>query len=162
MFYSAEFWVLVSFAIFIAIIVYVGGLGRILDALDGRGKRIQAELDEAKRLREEASRVLADYQRRRGEAEGEAQAIVAAARDEAERVAREAQERMSDFVTRRTAAAEAKIAQAETAAMQQVRAAAADTAIRASEAILREEMRGDAGQDLLARSLAEVRGKLHS
>jgi F-type H+-transporting ATPase subunit b len=162
MLYSAEFWVLVAFAMFIAIIVYVGGVTKILDALDARGKRIQAELDEAKRLREEASRVLADYQRRRGEAEGEAQAIVAAARDEAERVAREAQERMSDFVTRRTAAAEAKIAQAETAAMQQVRAAAADTAIRASEAILREEMRGDAGQDLLSRSLAEVRGKLHS
>ena len=162
MLYSAEFWVLVAFALFIAIVVYVGGFTQILGALDARGRRIQAELDEAKRLREEAGRVLADYQRRRAEAESEAQAIIAAARDDAERVAREAQERMNEFVTRRTAAAETKIAQAETAAMQQVRAAAADAAIRTSEAILREEMRGDAGQDLLARSLAEVRGKLHS
>jgi F-type H+-transporting ATPase subunit b len=69
---------------------------------------------------------------------------------------------MSEFVRRRTAAAETKIAQAETTAMQQVRAAAADAAIRVSETVLRDQMRGGTGEELLARSLAEVRGKLHS
>jgi F-type H+-transporting ATPase subunit b len=69
---------------------------------------------------------------------------------------------MTDFVARRTAAAEAKIAQAETQATAQVRAAAADAAIRVSETILRERMTGDAAQSLLDRSLAEVRTKLHS
>ena len=62
----------------------------------------------------------------------------------AERGAAEAQQRMEDFVKRRTAAAEAKIAQAETQAMAEVRAAAADAAIQVSEAILRERMAGDA------------------
>jgi F-type H+-transporting ATPase subunit b len=106
------------------VIWYVGGFTRILDAIDSRGRQVRAELDEAKRLREEAASVLADYQRRQGEAEREAEALVAAAREEAQRIAEEAHTRLADFVTRRTAAAEAKIAQAEIQAGQQVRAAA--------------------------------------
>lgn len=162
MFFTAEFWVLVAFVLFLAIVVGVGGARRILSGLDARGTRIQAELDEAKRLREEAARVLAEYESRRAAAQGEADAIVASARDEAERVAKEAHDRLTDFIARRTAAAEQKIAQAETAAAQQVRAAAAEAAVKVSETVLREEMRGGAAEDLLSRSLREVRTKLHA
>jgi F-type H+-transporting ATPase subunit b len=69
---------------------------------------------------------------------------------------------MTDFINRRTAAAEAKIAQAEQQAFAQVRAAAAETAVRVSETILRETVTGDKAQELLTRSLADVRAKLHS
>jgi F-type H+-transporting ATPase subunit b len=159
---SAEFWVAVAFVIFLAIVWKYGGLRMLTEGLDDRGKRIRAELEEAKRLREEAAAVLADYTRRREEAEREASAIIASAQEEAERTAQEAQERMADFVKRRTAAAKAKIAQAETQATAQIRAAAADAAIRASETILRERMTGPAAQDLIAKSLADIRTKLNS
>jgi F-type H+-transporting ATPase subunit b len=162
MFFTAEFWVLVAFVLFLAIVWYVGGFKQIMDAIDGRGRLVQAELDEARRLREEAAAVLADYTRRRQEAERDADQMIAAARDEAERVAREAHDRMTDFVARRTAAAEATIAQADVQATQQVRAAAAEAAIKVSETVLREQVRGQSGEDLLVRSLAEIRGKLHS
>jgi F-type H+-transporting ATPase subunit b len=162
MFKEPEFWVAVAFFIFVGIVVYAGGARALFEGIDQRGKRIQAELDEARRLREEAAQVLADYRRRREEAEREAEAIVASAREEAQRSAEEAHQRMADFVTRRTAAAEAKIAQAETQAAAQVRAAAADAAIRVSEAMLRERLTGDAAQNFLNRSLDEVRTKLHS
>jgi F-type H+-transporting ATPase subunit b len=162
MLHDPEFWVTICFVIFLAIVWKVGGFRGMTSGLDARGKRIQAELNEAKRLREEAAAVLADYERRRGEAEREAQDLVASAREEAERIAREAHERMADFVTRRTAAAEAKIAQAEVQAQQQVRAAAADAAIRISENVLREEMRAGAGQSLITSSLGEIRGKLNA
>jgi F-type H+-transporting ATPase subunit b len=162
MLHEAEFWVGVAFVIFMAIAWKMGAFKSVLSGLDSRAKRIRAELDEARRLREEAAAVLADYQRRRGEAEREAEDLVASAREEAERIAREAHERMADFVTRRTAAAEAKIAQAEVQAQQQVRAAAADAAVRISEEVLREEMRAGAGQSLITSSLGEIRGKLNA
>lgn len=162
MFFEAEFWVLVSFLILMGVAWYVGAFRKIIEGLDARGNRIRAELEEARRLREEAAAVLADYKRRRDEAGREAESMVAAARDEAERIAREAHERMADFVSRRTAAAEAKIAQAEVQATQQVRSAAADAAVRVSEAVLREQVRGPLGSELLTRSLGEVRSKLHS
>lgn len=159
---TADFWVLVAFLIFMGVIWYVGGFDKILDGIDGRGRRIRAELDEARRLREEAAAVLSGYTARRAEAEREAEALIASAREEAERTGREAHERLTDFVTRRTAAAEAKIAQAEVQATHQVRAAAAEAAVKVSEAVLREQVRGPLGADLLAKSLAEVKTKLHS
>ena len=162
MFFEAEFWVAVSFFIFAAIVWKVGGLRALTEGLDKRGKRIPAELDEAKRLREEAAQVLADYKKRRGEAEREAEEIISAAKEEAHRTAGEAHQRMEDFVKRRTAAAETKIAQAEAEATAQVRAAAADAAIQVSETILRERMAGEAAQELISRSLADVRTKLNS
>lgn len=162
MFYEPEIWVAVSFLIFVGIALYAGAGRMLTGGLDDRAKRIRNELDEARRLRDEAASVLADYKRRRAEAEKEAEAIVASAREDAERTAAEAHTRMTDFVARRTAAAEAKIAQAEVQAAAQVRAAAADAAVRVSETILRERMTGDAAQDLVRRSLGDVRTRLRA
>ena len=85
------------------------------------------------RLRDEAAKLLAEYQRKQSEAEREAEAIVAEAKAEAERVAAEAKVKMEEFVARRTKLAEAKIGQAEAQALADVRAAAADAAVTAAE-----------------------------
>lgn len=160
MLFEAETWVAVSFVIFVGVVWYVGGFRSLTDALDSRGKRISAELAEAKRLREEAAAVLADYKRRQAEAEREAETIVTNAREEAERLAEEGQRKVADFIARRTTSAEAKIAQAEAQAAAEVRAAAAEAAIQVSETVLRDQMRGSAGETMLAKSLGEVRTKL--
>jgi len=162
MLFEAEFWVLVAFVIFLAIVWKVGGGKALIDAIDSRAVRIRAELAEAQRLREEAQALLASYESRRAEAEREAAEIVTSAREEAERLARETQEKMAEFVKRRTAAAEAKIAQAETQAAAEVRAAAVDAAVRASERVLRNEIKGPAAEALLTRSLGDVRTKLNA
>ena len=159
---TPEFWVAVAFFLFLALVWKVGGFTSMMKAIDGRGLRVQAELDQARRLREEAAALLADYKRRQIEVEREAEALVANARDEAQRIAQETRTRMADFVTRRTAAAEAKIAQAEAQATQQVRAAAADAAVTAASTILRDRVAGPGGADLLTKSLTEVRARLNS
>src|SRR5215210_6760233 len=157
---SAEFWVGVAFVIFWGVLFYFGVPGRVLNQLDSRGKRIADELAEAKRLRQDAERLLKEFESKRAVAEREAADIVSNAREEAERLAREAQEKMADFVKRRTATAEAKIAQAETQAAAEVRAAAVEAAVQASERVLRNEIKGPAAEALLTRSLGDVRAKL--
>ena len=117
---ETEAWVAIAFVIFLGILGYFGAHRRVIDALDQRQARIKAELDEARRLRDEAQALLADYQRKQREAGREAEAIIAGATAEAERMAVEAKTRMEDFVTRRTKMAEAKIAQAETQALADV------------------------------------------
>ncbi len=159
---EAEFWVAVAFLIFCGIVWKAGGFDQIVKGLDGRGERVRRELEEARRLREEAASVLADYKRRRDEAEREAAAIVASAREEAERAAAEGHARLNEFVARRTKAAETKIAQAEAQAAADVRAAAAEAAVRVSETILREKVSGEAAQDLIRRSLGDVRTRLRA
>jgi F-type H+-transporting ATPase subunit b len=156
-----EFWVAVAFVLFLGVIIYSGAHKKILDALDQRSARIKAELDEARRLRDEAGKLLAEYQRKQREAEREAEAIIAEAKAEAERVAAEARVKMEEFVARRTKLAETKIGQAEAQALADVRAAAADAAVAAAETILRDTAKGKVADDLIAKGIADVKAKLN-
>jgi F-type H+-transporting ATPase subunit b len=159
--FNAEFWVAVAFVLFIAVLIKLGAHRVIIGALDDRSARIKAELDEAKRVREEAQALLADYQRRRSEADREADAIVVAAKAEAERVAAEAKAKVEDFVARRTKMAETKIAQAEAQAVADVRAAAADAAVAAAEKILGDTAKGKIADDLIAQGIRDFKAKLN-
>ena len=156
-----ETWVAVAFVLFLGVIVYVGAPKKMLGALDHRAARIKSELDEARRLRDEAAALLAQYQRKQQEAEREAAAIVADAKAEAERVAAESRAKMEEFVARRTKVAEGKIGQAEAQALADVRAAAADAAVTAAERILRDTAKGPIADALVAQGIADVKAKLN-
>lgn len=158
---SAEFWVLVAFVLFVALIVYVGAPGKVIAALDSRAAKIKSELDEARELREEAASVLADYKRKRDEATREAEEIVAAAKKDAAAYAADAKAKAEEFVARRTKAAEQKIALAESQAVAEVRSAAAEAAVAAAEKVLSGEAKGAYGNELFAKGLSEVRAKLN-
>ena len=158
---DAEIWVTLAFLVFLGLLGYVGVPKLVGKALDDRAARIKAELDEAKKLKDEAAQLLADYQRRRQQAEGEAQEIVAGAKAEAERLAVEAKARIEEFVARRTKMAETKIAQAEAQATADVRAAAADAAIAAAERILTQQAKGELANELIAKGIDDVRKKLN-
>ena len=161
MFFEAETWVAIGFVVFVAMLLSIGVHRTIGKALDDRSARIKAELDEARKLRDEAAGLLAEYQRKRSEAEGEAQEIVSGARAEAERLAVEAKARIEEFVSRRTKMAETKIAQAEAQAAADVRAAAAEAAVAAAEKILRQETKGELASRLIARGIDDVGKKLN-
>src|SRR5437588_5082682 len=161
MFAEPEFWVAVAFVIFVGILVYVGVPKMLVSALDDRGKRVQAELDEARRLKEEAQRLLAEYKAKQRQADTEAAAIIEGAKAEAERIAAELKIKMEEFVARRTKMAETKIAQAEAQAVADVRAAAAEAATEAAEKILTESVKGKIADDLVTRGVGEVKSKLN-
>jgi len=161
MFAEPEFWVAVAFVIFVGILVYVGVPKMLLGALDDRARRVQAELDEARRLKEEAQKLLAEYKAKQRQADEEAVAIIEGAKAEAERIAAESKTKMEEFVARRTKMAETKIAQAEAQAIADVRAAAAEAAVTAAEKILTESVKGKVADDLLARGIGDVKTKLN-
>ena len=156
-----EAWVAIAFLCFLGLLAYLGVHRKLMDSLDQRQARIKGDLDEAKRLREEAQALLADFERKGRAAESEAQAIIASAKSEAERLATEAKSRVEDFVARRTKMAEAKIAQAEAQALADVRSAAADAAVAAAEKILSTAAKGKVAEDLLARGIEDVRKKFN-
>jgi len=158
---NAEFWVAIAFLIFVAIAIYVGVHRSILDALDQRSARIRAELDEALRLKQEAQKLVAEYQTRHREAEREAQAIIESARVEAERLATENKTKMEELIARRTKMAETKIAQAEAQALAEVRTAAGEAAVAAAERILSQTAKGKVAEELIQRGIGEVKSKLN-
>jgi F-type H+-transporting ATPase subunit b len=161
MFATAEFWVAVSFFIFVAIIIYYKVPALVTGALDKRSADIAKELDEARRLREEAQALLASYKQKQAEAMKEAEAIVAQARVEAERLAEETHKAMEAQVVRRQQLAEDKIHQAETQAVAEVRAAAADIAINAAREVIAAKVDAAKDNQIVEKSIAELASKLH-
>jgi F-type H+-transporting ATPase subunit b len=158
--FGAEFFVLLGFLVFVGILIYLGAPRILLKALDARGEAIAAELAQAAKLREEATALLASFEKKTAEAEANAAAIVAEARAQAEQLAVEAADRMKDYIARRTKQAEAKIALAEAQAIAEVRSAAADHAAKAAEIVLTDQMQGSQGADLLAREIGDLRSRL--
>lgn len=158
---ETEFWSGVGFFIFVGALIYLGVHTKILNSLDSRQARIKAELEDAKRLREEANALLAEYRRKQQEAEREAAEIVAGAQAEAERLAADAKAKMEDFVARRTKMAETKIAQAEAQALAEVRGAAAEAAVSAAEKILTRTARGPVADALFDQGIRDIKSKLN-
>lgn len=159
--FDATFWAFIALIIFLGLLVYLKVPAMIGKSLDARADRIRGELDEARRLREEASALLADYQRRRKEAEAEAQQIVASAKHEAELITREAKVKTEEFVTRRTAMAEQKIAQAEAQAIAEVKSSAVDLAVEAAQKLIAAKATGKTAEALVASSIGEIKSKLN-
>jgi len=82
-------WVAIGFILFILMLIYFKVPGKITKILDNRAEKIKNELDEARKLREEAQAILADFQKKNNEAEKSAKALI----DEAKKNSKELRER---------------------------------------------------------------------
>jgi F-type H+-transporting ATPase subunit b len=160
-FFTPDFWVAVSFFVFVGVLIKMGVPSMITKALDDRADGVRKELDQARRLREEAQDLLADYQRKQRAADEEAKAIIDQARREAEGMKAESARSLKEQIERRTRLAEEKIARAEAQAVSEVRAAAVDAAISAAERLISDKLEGAGGADLVDRSIRELKGKLN-
>ena len=156
-----EFWVGVGFVLVVALLVWKGVPGMIAKMLDNRAQVIAAELAEAKRLREEALNLLADYRKKAEAAEAEAQSVVNEARAEAGRFAAESRANLAIQIERRAKAAEDRIAQAEAAAMSEIRAQAANAAAAAAEKLIAARMDDKRAAALIESSIKDLGGKLN-
>lgn len=161
MFATAEFWILACLVAFFVILGYFKVHRTVASSLDKRAADIAAELDEARRLREEAQQLLASYQRKQREAMKEAEDIVTQAKAEAEQLAKETRANMEAQVERRTKLAEDKIARAEAQALADVRSVAADVAIGAARRVIAEKVDASADAKLIEKSIADLASKLH-
>jgi F-type H+-transporting ATPase subunit b len=154
-----EVWLLIALVILIAAIWKP--LSRtITGALDGHAAKVRAELEEAKRLREEAQSLLAEHQRQLAAGHDHAHTIVEHARVEAERQAERHRAELEASLARRTEQALGRIAQEEARAIQDVRDQAATLAIRATRRLLADQLDGEQAQALLDRAIEDVGRKL--
>jgi F-type H+-transporting ATPase subunit b len=145
--------------LFIGLLVYLKVPAAIMGMLDQRSQAIGNELHEARRLREEAEKLLAEYQAKRAAAEAEAKEIVATAKEQAALVAEETRASMQAAMARRERQADDRIASAGAKAADDVRAAAAEAAIAAAEKMLRERMNDGAQAALVQEGAADLKRK---
>ena len=140
---------------------YFGAHKKIAVALDARAAAIAKELDDAKALREEAEKVLADYRRKQGDAAKAAEDIVALAGKEAAAMAAETSRAMKEQFERRMKQAQDKIGRAEADAVREVRAAAADAAVTAAQSVIAEKLTPDTAGKLITQSIDALKTRLN-
>ena len=159
--YEPEFWVAVSFFIFLGVLFYFGVHKKLASLLDARAALISKELEEARRLRDEAEKVLADYRRKEGEAVNEAEGIIALAAKEAEMLAAETRKSVKEHFDRRMKLAEEKIARAEQDAVREVRSVAVDAAVAAAQILIVEKLTPERAEKLVSESIDSLKSKVH-
>ncbi|AYC99825.1 F0F1 ATP synthase subunit B [Neorhizobium sp. NCHU2750] len=155
------FFALVGLILFFVLIAYLKVPGMMGKQLDKRADNIRAELAEAKRLREEAQALLAEYQKKRKDAEAEAAALLAAAEREAALLTEEARQKTEEFVARRNALSEQKIKQAEADAISAVRTAAIDVAVAAAEKVIAAKSDKTTQTALFKDAVSKVQSRLN-
>ncbi|GGF97449.1 MULTISPECIES: F0F1 ATP synthase subunit B [Rhizobium] len=158
---DATFWALIGLVLFLGLMVYIKVPGVMAKSLDKRADNIRAELNEAKRLREEAQALLAEYQKKRKEAEAEAAALLAAAEREAALLTEEARQKTEEFVARRNALSEQKIKQAEADAITAVKSAAIDIAVEAAGKVIASKTDKTTQTALFKDAVAKVQSRLN-
>ena len=158
---NAEFWVGVGLLIFLGIVIFVAKAPKAINAaLDAKAAKIQADLDEAARIREEPPRPRPQLKAERAEAEAQAKDMLAAAQEEARRYEAEAKAKLEESLARRQQLAERKIANAEAQAAAEVKAAAADLAAQAAEVVLTKRLSGAKTDPLVDRAISQLGSKL--
>ena len=157
---DAHVWEGVGLVIFVGVLVWLKVPGMAMAALDSRGAKIQAQLDEAKALREEAQALLAQIKVQAEETERQAASMLEMARAEAERMGVEAKAKLDEQIKRRADLAERKIAVAETRAAADVKNAAADLAAEITQAVLTARLAGATTDPLVDQAMAQLATKL--
>jgi F-type H+-transporting ATPase subunit b len=159
--YNTEFVVMIAFLAFIGVLVWLKVPGKLGEMLDRRAGQIRNELDEARKLREEAQAVLASYERKQKEAAEQVERIIHTARDEAQAAADKAKADLKVSIARRLASAEDQIASAQAAAVRDVRDRAVQIATQVAGEILSKGMTAQRGNALIDDAIETVEKKLH-
>ena len=160
-FANAEIWVGIGLIIFFGILIAAGVPKMAGKALDAKAVKIQADLDEAARLRAEAEALLAQIRKEKAEAEAQAAEMMAQAEADARRLEVETKAKLEETLARRQKMAEARIAQAEAQAAAEVKAAAADLAAKSAEQILTARVAGQAKDPLLDAAIGQIGDRLN-
>jgi len=158
---DTNFVVLIAFVIFLGVLVYFGVPKLITKMLDDRAEGIKSEIDEARALREEAQTILASFERKHKEVEGQVAGIIEHAKTEAQIAAEAAKADLKDSIARRLQAAVDQISSAEEAAVREVKDKAVNIAIAAAGEVIAANMSAKDAGGLIDDAIAVVGEKLH-
>jgi F-type H+-transporting ATPase subunit b len=160
LFQDPSFWVGLAFILAVGLI-YVKAAKGIAGSLDARAATIRTQIEEARKLREDAQALLAEYQRKQRDAMAEAEKIIQQAKDDAARLRTEAEADLVRSLERRKQQALERIAQTEAQAVAQVRNLAVDVALKAAEGLLRDNLSAAQQQAMVDQAVAELPRRLN-
>jgi len=155
-----QFWVALAFVVFVALI-YKKVARFAVRALDERSAQIKTELDEARRLREEAAAVLASYRQKEAEYFQEAESIMEEARKDGEILRARAEEEIKAAMDNRMKQAVERIAQEEARAIADVRNHVVDIALASARSLIADHVSSLSQEELVKLAISDIERKVH-
>ncbi len=158
---NTHFVTMIGFVVFLAVLIYYRVPGIVTKLLDERAESIKSEIDEARKLREEAQSILASFERKHKEVATQAEEIIKHAKEEATIAAEAAKADLKDSIERRILAAEEQIKSAEEAAVREIKDRAIAISVDAAREVIAAKMTAKEAGALIDDAIKVVGDKLH-
>tara|TARA_B100000886_G_scaffold109363_1_gene73224 strand:- start:1824 stop:2321 length:498 start_codon:yes stop_codon:yes gene_type:complete len=133
---DATFWVAVSFFIFVILLIYFKIPSKVKNILDENIAQIIKQVDESEKLKEEAKRQLAEYEKRIGDSKSQVKRMIKEANDQAEKNIIKSNEVFHKLIEIRKKNTEEKIKQLKNQAIKDIKNAAVNIAFESIEKLL--------------------------
>ena len=133
---DATFWVAISFLIFIVLLVYFKVPSKVKNILDENINQIKKQVEESEKLKEEAKRQLAEYEKRIGDSKSEVNKMIKDANDQAEKNVIKSNEIFHKLLEVRKKNTEEKIKQLKNQALKDIKNASINIAFESVEKLL--------------------------
>ena len=133
---DATFWVAISFLIFIVLLVYFKIPSKVKNILDENINQIKKQVEESEKLKEEAKRQLAEYEKRIGDSKSEVNKMIKDANDQAEKNVIKSNEIFHKLLEVRKKNTEEKFKQLKNQAIKDIKNASINIAFESVEKLL--------------------------
>ena len=137
---DATFWVMVSFFLFIGLLIYFQIPQKIKSSLDENIGGIKNQIDEADKLKEDAKNILTDHEKRISNSKTEVKKMINKANEEAEKNIIKSNEDFHNLMENRKKNTEERIKQLKNQALKDIRNTSVKIAIESVEKLLKNSL----------------------
>ena len=137
---DATFWVMVSFFLFIGLLVYFQITQKIKSTLDENIGGIKNQIDEADKLKEDAKNILIEHEKKISNSKAEVKLLISKANEEAEKNVIKTNQNFHNLMDNRKKNAEERIKQLKNQALKDIKNTSVKIAIESVEKLLKNSL----------------------
>ena len=137
---DATFWVMISFFLFIGLLIYFQIPQKIKSSLDENIGGIKNQIDEADKLKEDAKNILTEHEKKISNSKAEVELLINKANEEAEKNVIKTNQNFHNLMDNRKKNAEERIKQLKNQALKDIKNTSVKIAIESVEKLLKNSL----------------------
>ena len=137
---DATFWVMISFFVFIGLLIYFKIPQKIKTVLNENIRNIKNQIDEAEKLKEEAKNILTEHEKKISNSKAEVKQMINKASEEAERNVIKTNQDFHNLMDSRKKNAEERIKQLKYQALKDIKNSSVKIAIESVEKLIKNSL----------------------
>ena len=137
---DATFWVMISFFLFIGLLIYLQIPQKIKTTLENSISNIKSQIDEADKLKEDAKNILSEHEKKISNSKAEVKSMIAKANEDAEKNIIKTNQDFHNVIENRKKNVEERIKQLKNQALKDIKNTSVKIAIDSVEKLLKNSL----------------------